>query len=111
MAANSGERASLAFTRQRSLVRNEHRPLRRTAYLRGKVPITHAFRFVDDHTEAGCTPEWAALARQWNARNPEDKFWEGSDLKRAYERSKKRLASAWVDERHRASEQARSCDV
>jgi hypothetical protein len=89
----------------RSLHENDNRPL--------GSKVLSAFRFVDEHTEPGQTPKWAQLTRLWNARNPGpgQTFWDGSALKRAYERAEKRLASPWANERHRAGEQARSCDV
>ncbi len=78
----------------RSLHHSDNRPL-------GRKNLT-AFCFVDEHTEVGCTPEWAELTRRWNARNPEARYWDGSALKKAYERAEMRLASPWADERHRA---------
>ena len=87
----------------------------RSVYDSDNRPLGHkslsAFRFVDEHTEVGCIPAWAELARRWNARHPENRFWDGSALKRAYERAEKRLASPWAGEQHRAGDQERPSDV
>lgn len=76
----------------RSLHENDNRPLGRK--------ILAAFRFVDERTEPGRTPRWAQLSREWNARNrgPGETFWDGSALKRTYERAETRLASPWANE-------------
>ncbi len=84
----------------RSLHKSDNRPLGRK--------VLSAFRFVDERTEPGRTPKWAELTREWNQRckkrNREDLiFYDGSALKRAYERVEKRLASPFLASgQHRA---------
>lgn len=61
-----------------------------------------AFRFVEDRTDPERTPKWADLRREWNSLHPDDRFWDGSALKRAHERARERLAPPWARAEYRA---------